>query len=98
MYYIEIQSNQIIGKGEANGIGIKLNEGQIEVSDDIFNQLTRLPADYETDGEGNIISVTPAPEPEPEPVPQPPTQEEILLTALLEIQELKQKVAELEGN
>lgn len=29
--------------------------------------------------------------------PQPPTTEEILLTALMEIQALKQKIAELEG-
>lgn len=86
MHYIEIQNNKIVSRGEVNGENIKLNEGQIEVSGDIFNQLIRLPADFETDGEGNIISVTPAPE--PEPAPQPPTQEErlaVLEAAMLEL-------------
>lgn len=92
MYWVEIQAGKITGKGQSPA----LCEGQTEVTEGIYNLLTRLPADYEADMEGNIISVTPAPEPEPKP-PEPTT-EEILLAALLEIQELKQKVAALEGN
>ena len=72
MYWIEIKGNKITGKGQSP----KICDGQIEISEVIYNQLTRLPADFETDGEGDIISVTPAPE--PEPVPQPPTPEERL--------------------
>lgn len=70
MYWVEISENKITGKGQSPTI----TEEQIEISEIIYTQLTRLPADYVTDGEGNIISVTPAPEPEPEP--QTPTAEE----------------------
>ena len=77
MYWVEIKDNKIVGKGCGPG----KTEEQVEVSEAIYNQLTRLPADYEADGEGNIISVTPAPE--PEPVPQSPTPEERL--AALEV-------------
>lgn len=70
MYWIEIKGNKITGKGQSP----KICDGQIEISEVIYNQLTRLPADFETDGEGDIISVTPAPE--LEPVPQPPTADE----------------------
>lgn len=72
MYFIEIQSNKITCKGYGPG---KTDE-QIEITKEIYDQLTRLPADFETDEEGNIISVTPAPEPEPEPKP-PSVQEKI---------------------
>jgi hypothetical protein len=73
MYWVEISGNKITGKGQSPTI----TEEQIEISENIYNQLTRLPADYVTDGEGNIISVTPAPEPEPEPqTPKTPTVEE----------------------
>lgn len=67
MYWVEIQNGKISGKGESPA----LVEGQIEVTKEIYDQLTRLPADFETDAEGNIISVTPAPEPEPQPQPPP---------------------------
>lgn len=70
MYWVEISGNKITGKGQSPTI----TEEQIEISENIYTQLTRLPADYVMDGEGNIISVTPAPEPEPEP--QTPTVEE----------------------
>lgn len=69
-YWVEINDGKITGAGTAVGI----NEGQKEISEALYKQLTRLPADYETDENGNIISVTPAPE--PEPVPQPPSVEE----------------------
>jgi hypothetical protein len=72
MYWVEIQGSKIIGMGQSPGIC----DGQTEVTEAIYSQLTRLPADYDMDEEGNIVSVTPAPE--PEPVPQPPTMEERL--------------------
>jgi hypothetical protein len=83
IYYVEIKNNKIVAKGYGP---TKLDE-QLEVTKEIYNQLTRLPADFETDTEGNIISVIPAPEPEPQP--QPPTIEdrladiELALTAIL---------------
>ena len=71
-YFIQIENNKIISKGVSGSI----TNNQIEVTKEIYDQLTHLPADFETDSEGNIISVTPAPEPEPEP--QPPSIEERL--------------------
>ena len=71
-YFIQIENNTIISKGVSGSI----TNNQIEVTKEIYDQLTHLPADFETDSEGNIISVTPAPEPEPEP--QPPSIEERL--------------------
>jgi len=71
-YWVEIQGDKITGKGNSPGIC----EGQTEVTEAIYSQLTRLPADYDMDEEGNIVSVTPAPE--PEPIPHPPTPEERL--------------------
>ena len=71
-YFIQIENNKIISKGVSGSI----TNDQIEVTKEIYDQLTHLPADFETDSEGNIISVTPAPEPEPQP--QPPSIEERL--------------------
>jgi len=82
IYFVEIQN----GKITAKGCGPTKTDEQIEITEEIYNQITRLPADFETDEEGNIISVTPAPEPEPQP--QPPTLEERISAielALLEI-------------
>jgi len=73
-YFIQIENNKIISKGVSGSI----TNDQIEVTKEIYDQLTYLPADFETDSEGNIISVTPAPEPEPQPQPQPPNIEERL--------------------
>lgn len=67
MYYVEMMNNKIISKG----CGPAKTDEQIEITKEIYDQLTRLPATYETDTEGNIISVTPAPEPKPQP--QPPS-------------------------
>lgn len=72
IYFVEIQN----GKITAKGYGPAKTDEQIEVTEEIYNQLTRLPADFETDKKGNIISVTPAPEPEPQP--QPPSLEDRL--------------------
>ena len=63
IYFVEIQNGKVISKG----YGPAKTDEQIEVTKEVYNQLTRLPADFETDTEGNIISVTPAPEPEPQP-------------------------------
>ena len=71
-YYVYIENDKIIACGTSGAIC----DGQIEVSEEIYNQLTNLPADYAVDGEDNIISVTPAPE--PEPGLQLPTMEERL--------------------
>ena len=67
VYFVEIHDSKITGKG----YGPAKTDEQIEVTKEIYNQLTRLPADFETDTEGNIISVTPAPEPVPEPQDTP---------------------------
>jgi len=81
LFYVKIQNGSIIAKGKTvYNTSIKdwsiENEGYTEISQEIYDQLTRLPADFETDDEGNIISVTPAPEPEPQP--QPPSLEDRL--------------------
>lgn len=47
--------------------------------------------------DGEWVFYPPTPEPPEPPEPTEPTIEEILLAALMEIQELKLKVAELEG-
>lgn len=67
IYFVEIQNGKIISKG----YGPAKTDEQIEVTKEIYDQLIRLPADFTSDAEGNIISVTPAPEPEPQP--QPPS-------------------------
>jgi hypothetical protein len=72
VYFVEIQNGKVISKG----FGPAKTDEQIEVTKEIYDQLTRLPADFETDAEGNIISVTPAPEAEPQP--QPPSLEDRL--------------------
>jgi hypothetical protein len=72
VYFVEIHDSKITSKG----YGPAKTDEQIEVTKEIYDQLTRLPADFETDAEGNIISVTPAPEAEPQP--QPPSLEDRL--------------------
>lgn len=85
VYFVEIRNNKIVGKGDAPA---KTDE-QIEVSKEIYDRLIRLPADFETDAKGNIISVTPVPEPEPEPTPPELTEGQ------RKIQSLEQSIAEL---
>lgn len=85
IYFIEIKGNKIVSKG----LGPAKTDEQIEVTKEIYEQLVRLPADFETDAKGNIISVTPAPEPEPQPQPsQPPSMEERLTAVELALLEL----------
>lgn len=66
LYFVETKEGVITGKGS----GAAKNEEQIEVSADIYEQLTTLPANFEQDEQGNIISVTPIPK-LPEPPPEP---------------------------
>lgn len=87
-YFIIISDDKITSRG----FGPIVLDEQKEVTKKIYDQLTRLPADFETDSEGNIISVTPAPEPEPEPEPQEPTYQKPLTE---EIADIKQSIAEL---
>jgi hypothetical protein len=82
MYFVEITGNEITAKGH----GPALAEGQIEISQVIYDQLISLPAAFTINETGEIISVTPAPE--PEPCPQPPSLEERV--ALLEQLQLAQ--------
>ena len=91
MYYVEINDGQITGKLE---VSIEQPE-MLEITEELYNELTNLPADYTQDAEGNIVSVIPAPLPEPEP-PEP-TSEELLLQAYLEIADLKRRLEALEG-
>ena len=79
VYYVVLDTvgNKIMQK-HAISVEIKLSDEKcIFVTKEIYDQLTRLPADFETDAEGNIISVTPAPKPEPilQPPPEPPLTE-----------------------
>lgn len=76
MYYVKIQDNKIISKGYKSIDILSLDEGTDIITEDIYNQLTRLPADFVKNETGHIISVTPAPE--PEPVPEPPSTEDRL--------------------
>ena len=81
MFYVEISDNLITGKGEGD---FKTNE-QIEVSTDIYDALTNLPANYVEEG-GEIVSVEPFPLPPPKPIPKSDTER---------IEELEQLVADL---
>lgn len=74
MFYFEINGGKITGKGSKN-VDV-LNDNEVEVSEEIYDALIRMPADFATNSNGNIISVTNAPELEPQP--QPPTTEERL--------------------
>ena len=62
MYYIEISDGKISGKG----MGPVIGHGQLEVTEELYNELIRLPANFEEDEEGNIVSVVCPPEPAPE--------------------------------
>lgn len=73
MYYVMIVNGKIVQKHSIS-INIELEDGEKKVTKEIYEQITRLPADFETDTEGNIISVTPAPEPEPTS-PEPSVEE-----------------------
>ena len=77
MYYVIYQGNQIMEKHYIS-IDIDLPDNAKQVTKEIYDQIKRLPADFEMDEYGNIISITPAPEPEPESQPAlPPTLQEL---------------------
>ncbi|MGB9813542.1 MAG: hypothetical protein ACPLRZ_07575 [Thermovenabulum sp.] len=67
VYFVEIQDKKIVTKG----FGPAKTDNQIEITKEIYEQLTSLPAEFETDAEGNIISVIPILQPEPESETQP---------------------------
>lgn len=81
MYYIEKTENIITGKGEGE---FKTDE-QVKVSEEIYNALTNLPAEY-TELNGEIISVSTLPIPEP-PTPKP-TKEELMQQEINDLREI----------
>ena len=44
MFFIKVQNGKVIGKGEMDNI--KLSKNDIEVTENIYNQITDLPCDY----------------------------------------------------
>lgn len=93
-YLIYLDGEQVTRKRIA--YDEKPKEKEIEVSKQEYDALV-IPSSCEFNDNGEVINIIPATEPElPEPELPEPTIEEILLTALLEIQELKQRITELE--
>jgi hypothetical protein len=77
VYYVTIDDNQIVSSSRSD-TEVSLAANERYISEDIYNKLVYLPATFETDEHGNIISVTPAPEPELEQQPTPlPSIEEL---------------------
>jgi len=76
MYYVKIQGGKIVSKGYKTIEVLSPDEGTDIVSEEIYCQLTRLPADFVKNESGQIIEVFPAPE--PEPAPEPPSTEDRL--------------------
>lgn len=70
VYYVTIEDNQIVSCSRSD-TEVSLAANERYISEDIYNKLVYLPATFETDEHGNIISVTPAPEPVPEPQDTP---------------------------
>ena len=56
-YYFRINDGVIMGRGTKTEQ--VFSDNQIEVSEDIYNKLKRVPSNYETNSEGDIISVSP---------------------------------------
>ena len=79
MFYVEINNNLITGKGE----GPFKTEEQIEVSKDIYDALTNLPANYVEEG-GEIVSVSPCPISEPQLTPKEQREHEYATNPLIE--------------
>jgi hypothetical protein len=70
VYYVTIDDNQIVSSSRSD-TEVSLAANERYISEDIYNELVYLPATFETDAHGNIISVTPAPAPEPQDTPTP---------------------------
>jgi len=103
IYFIEIDENKIISKGMRK---LPLNETDpeniIEVSQEVYEQIKRMPADIEFGENGEIINIANAPEPPPVIVQERVDPEKLeLCKAILaldnEIELLKNKITELEG-
>jgi hypothetical protein len=94
MYYVEINNNKITGKAQIS-INIELQENQFEVTEEIYNALVRMPADYETDEEGNIISVTCPSEPDPPIVTDPIDEEKAAMAEA--IIDMENRISQLEA-
>ena len=73
MFFVDITGDKITCKMSTN----VEQPGMIAVSEDIYNQLTYLPASYTLDENSNIATVTPAEPPAVEP--EPPSAEEYLI-------------------
>jgi len=102
-YYVEIVNGKIQNKGRNNGPpGQVLNEGQLEVSEEIYNQILYTPADFTTDENGQIISIINGPEPHPKIVRERADPEKVMLCRAVialdnEIEALKNKITILEA-
>lgn len=91
LYFVEIQNSKITGKG----YGPAICEGQVEVTEEIYNALVRMPADFETDEQGNIVSVTCPPEPDPVIITEPIDEEKAALAeAIIDFEE---RISKLEA-
>lgn len=94
MYYVEFQGNKITCKGYIS-IDIGLAENQKEVTEEIYNALVRMPADYTMDEQGNIISVTCPPEPGPPIVTEPIDEEKAAMAEA--IIDMETRLSQLEA-
>lgn len=81
MFFVEVNNGKITAKGCGPG---KTNE-QIEVTGEIYNELTNLPASFKTDSKGEIVSVTPEPKQTPPDIPTQEERLEALEQAMLEL-------------
>ncbi len=79
MFYVEITDNKITCKGQG---GFK-TESQVEVTEEIYNDLTSLPAEY-TEADGEIVSVEPLPLLEPDLTPAQQREHEYETNPLVE--------------
>ncbi len=79
MFYVEVKDDLITAKGE----GSYKTDEQIEVSEEIYNALTNLPAEY-TEADGEIVSVVPLPLPEPDLTPAQQREHEYETNPLIE--------------
>ncbi len=101
MYRVYLQDGKIVGKESYGHFVIETQEDidfaenamfvRPEIIENVDLPATPIWEDYK------IVGAVSLPKQEPEPQPPEPTTEKILLQALLEIQELKQKIVELEG-
>ena len=94
MYYVEIQNNKITSKSYIS-IDIPLADNKKEISEEVYNSLVRMPADYTEDTEGNIISVVCPPEPDPPIVTDPIDEEKAAMAEA--IIDMENRISQLEA-